>query len=56
MDLKNALSDLKTACQRWDEFKDNCGKFARWADGMADTLREKPSHKAELGDMKVKVT
>jgi nesprin-1 len=52
MDLKNTLSDLKQACQRWDDFKDNCLKFTSWCKTMEDTLREKPTHKAELGDMK----
>lgn len=53
MNVKNSLSDLKAACQRWDDFKENCLKSSGWVDAMQDTLALKPSHKAELGDMKV---
>lgn len=52
MDVKNALSDLKDQCQRWDDFKDNCHKFNRWCDYVEETLNDKPSTRAELGDMK----
>jgi len=52
MDVKNSLSDLKDACQRWEDFKDNSLKFNRWCELIEESLVDKPSTRAELGDMK----
>jgi len=52
MDVKNALSDLKDVCQRWEDFRDSCKRFDRWCDSIEETLLDKPSTRAELGDMK----
>jgi nesprin-1 len=52
MDVKNSLTDLKDACQRWEDFRDNCKRFDRWCDSTEEILLDKPSTRAELGDMK----
>lgn len=50
--LKNAISDLKEACQRWDDFKENCARFQNWCSFTKEALIDIPPSRGELGDMK----
>lgn len=52
IDLKNAISDAKEGCQRWEDFKENCNRFQNFCTFTKEALHETPSSKGELGDMK----
>ncbi|ODN01313.1 Nesprin-1 [Orchesella cincta] len=52
IDLKNTISDVKDACQRWDDFKDNVSRFSSWCSFTKEALNDIPPSRGELGDMK----
>ena len=50
--LNNALSQLKCASNRWEEFKEASSRMEKWLAQMEKYLSEYPVSKGEVGEMK----